>query len=119
MTVPNPRLEGVLGSAHRLGEVWPTTLRQAQVLLHLLRICEPSLDTALRIGLLSAAMTKPARETTIVVTYKEAVLTAVARDADGAPVPSPLEHPETVKGIDVLDLEVAGVPALTPRQGKP
>ncbi len=117
VTVPDRSLRELLASDVALGRTWSTGKRQAQRLLHVLRMAE-SLAAAVRTGLLSVAVPKPAKTASVVVTHQQATLHAVACDANGAPVTS-LADLENVQRLDILDIDVAGVHATPSRQGQP
>lgn len=118
VTVPDPSLREVLESDVAMDRTWSTSKRQAQLLLYVLQVAE-SLAAVVRTGLLSVAVSKPVLSTTIVVTHKQATLTAVARDATGEPVSSPITAAEHVQRLDVLTVAVAGVLAVPSRQEQP
>jgi len=113
VTVGDSGLAGLLNSSALLAKTWPGAHREAAVLIQILRISDPSLADAMRIGLINVLTpTDGQARTHIALGHKRAILTAEARDRKGDTIESPHNKPGQVEWLEVLDVAVAGLSAI-------
>jgi hypothetical protein len=113
VTVPNADLADLMASSVLLSRMWPSACQEVVMLIHVLRISDPSLADALTTGLVSV-MTPPLSKSSaeISLTHKSAVLSAVARREAGGRITAPHNRPSEIRWLEVTDLAVAGHSAL-------
>ena len=114
MTVPDGNLAALLMSPVHLTQTWPGRERDVMMLLHVLRVAEPSVLDAMAVGLV--AMLPPANDSnasTIGLTHRSAALTAIALNGKTKqPVTAPHTRPEQVTMLEVRDVAVDGRSAI-------
>jgi len=110
LTVPDGELYLMLASPTLMAQMWPAASQELTVLLQVLRVAGPTLADVFIIGLV-AVMTPVSGQSLarIVLSYRRAVLTAIALDLPGGvPVDHPHRRPETVRALRVVDVAVEG-----------
>ena len=113
VTVPNADLAEIMASSVLLSRMWPSACQEVGMLIHVLRISDPSLADALTTGLISVVTPpsgKPSAE--ISLAHKSAVLSAIARREAGGRVTAPHNRPSQIRWLEVIDLAVAGHSAM-------
>jgi hypothetical protein len=114
VTVTDAGLHTLLASEALLRQTWPGSEMDVMMLLHILRLGEPSLVEVLAIGLV--AILTPASDTSnasINLAYQRARVSAVARRVDTRErVPSPHTRPQEVTMLEIKDVAVEGRSAL-------
>ena len=113
VTVPNADLAELMASSVLLSRMWPSACQEVAMLIHVLRISDPSLADALHVGLVSV-MTPPSGRPSaeVLLAHKSAVLSAVARHEAGGRITAPHNRPNEIRWLEVTDLAVAGYSAL-------
>jgi hypothetical protein len=101
----------LLASYAAITHTWPRAGGDVHLLVHLLKISEPSLAQAISTGLVILA-TWPHKNAGLTLTTGDAVLRAVARDDNGAPVHDPQGHADEVLQLLVLDVIAEGRSAM-------
>ena len=109
LTIPDAGLAELVASPALIAQMWPGTANEVMLLVHLLRMCRPSLADVLAIGLIqlltpSASMTPPP----IGLAYSRVILSAIARREDGQRVAQPHERITEITWLEVTDVAVSG-----------
>jgi len=118
VTVPNPWLEALLASAALLTQLGPAAAEDVMVILGMLLLAGTTLADVLRNGLVRMLAPAPATaESQISLACGQVVLSAVAADRHGEPVPAPHLQPSDVWRLAVADLAVGGISVLSQAAG--
>jgi hypothetical protein len=104
-------LAQLLSSSTAITRTWPQAGEDVRLLVHLLKISQPSLAQALRTGLVVLASWSH-REAGLTLVSGAAVLHGVAQDNTGSPIPDPHGRAHEVRQLLVLDVVAEGRSAM-------
>ncbi|WP_163693016.1 hypothetical protein [Mycolicibacterium phocaicum] len=114
MTVPDGDLAALLMSPAHLTQTWPGSEREVMMLLHILRMAEPSVRDALAVGLVAMIPVGTDTNSSLIgLTHRSAALTAMALNRKTKePVTAPHTRPEEVTMLELHDVAVDGRSAI-------
>jgi hypothetical protein len=121
LTVPDPDLCALLASEALLARTWPNQWQEAQMLIHALKIADPTLTQALQTSLVRVTPTRrtpgrgersSGRGTTIDLIHRGVTMSARALTLNGSPVEDAASNPAKVQWLDVRDFTAAGLSGL-------
>ncbi|MDE0775446.1 MAG: hypothetical protein OSB43_04135 [Nocardioides sp.] len=100
-------LRRLLATGARIMSTWPQTNEDVRVLVKLLQVTIPSLADVLATGLVVLTVVS-AKDSIVALTLGDVFLIAIAQDGEGRRVRDPMNNPERVVRLDIVDVQSEG-----------